>query len=401
MSATAQNTRRAALRDGIQMELITPRAEKQSLQLSTTDRRRFARFVAQPIAGNRCRRITTRGKFSVYHFDVTDTVRCSYRMVNGQACILHVGTHPKFDEFASRYGGTLPQTLIPVKESLVMSKHRNNTKPVTKPEAETPCAPVLDGAELISHAIFGLFQKAFAGEKQRFEEDMFTLAESVRVELNDKIEDFHHQFEGYTQQVATIDAGLAKHKKAVNVRLNDEDARLAGIEESLSAEVAQRGQAMVALAGDIRKVDKSVNTLRSSVDRRLTELSQELAVDRTAPLQDRLAQLAADTVRLHDEIARRDSRVTHTSQLVSGCQEEIAGLRALLSTTQETVSAFSGKVDTVQEELRELSTIIAQQRQEQAERSLKTRLTRLARAGHVHATKLWSRTTRLLRGDVN
>src|SRR5262245_16389295 len=155
----------------VRLHALTPQAAKQIEQLTKTDRQRVVATVSKPVCANRCRQLHGNlAKYRVYHFDVTDSLRVSYRRIDSKACILHVGTHPEFDEFAAHYTGSLPNQLIPIEESTMMTQHLKqngkttpNGRPDTQPQAllVAPPAVAAEGAELLSQAVLAIFARAF------------------------------------------------------------------------------------------------------------------------------------------------------------------------------------------------------------------------------------------------
>ncbi len=411
---------RTAMRDGVRMTLLTQAAEEQFARLSATDRHRLAAALARTVAGSRCRLVTKLAKYRIYHFDVTDTVRVSFRLVSGRACVLHVGTHPEFDAFADRYSGSLPNTLIAIEESEVMKKHNQNGTPAPKVEPANHVLPVVAAGDPVSQAILSLckpaFQEFLAAVRAKDEKDIYDLVadiEAARTHLGAEIEDLadrltsysqgtderqdrlaatvrdarqglENAFAGLDQRFATLhdetqnfgldlSSRLVEFHRSVDGRLDGQEAKLAAVEQNLSGAVEERKRGLGTLEGEIRTLEMTFCQFGRRVNEQLGQMAQTLAADKTPLLVRRLEELAAEHESLGGRVSRGEHELAEAHLSAQALQGEVERLRGQAGEQAAEIRRLQDLTDALHRSWLSHLATEAEARRLRGERSLKGR----------------------------
>jgi hypothetical protein len=274
------------------MRLITRRAEREYGRLATADRRKVTEALRRSVLSGRCTPVKRLARFGVSHFDVNDSLRVSYRLVEGQACVLHIGTHAEFNKFARRYDGSLPREFLTIEESKAMNKRQSNGSK----SVNTSTAPAVADIAPPAHATPAA---ALAGE-----------AGQVVAAINALVGKLLGQVAGDIETMAELVRGQATaEQQALADRLSAQQGQL----EALKADTAGK---IEALAGCVAEAQKDCLSCRDHVRSQLAELQERLATrvdeaitraaeERVAPLSEQVTRLAAEHGRLGDELARQ------------------------------------------------------------------------------------------------
>lgn len=367
--AAVASTCRAAPSDGIKMALITPQAVKLFQRLSATDRRCVSEALSKPVHGDRYRTITHLRKPRVRHFDVTETIRVSYRLLGAQACVLHIGTHSEFKRFSARYTGTLPNTLISIEESFVMSqKHMSNGIPFSKvePTSRPSVSPIVrvsdqDVAETLAQLLLG--SRAFEERAKSIDDTIETLMDDVRDMTIAKVGGDLQNIEG---RIADQGADFERLRGAVGTICGDVTAlqsRMADhrgeIEAGLEAQTLRIASVEVQLAGAVGRFDRDVAAV--------------VAEDRTAPLVSRLDRLATDSEGFGRRLVDQDASLAGTHDALDTCRADLDTLRSMLAESDARSLALNYQVAALHASLNDLLARLDQERQEATLRTFKAR----------------------------
>src|ERR1700676_5208328 len=99
----------------LRFAFITAQAEKQIEKLPAQDRRKVVNALGQPLRRDRCKKMNIGDRY--WRLRVTDSVRVAFLYVDGQPCVVHVGTHQASDRFVDHANGSFKPDLIPLEES--------------------------------------------------------------------------------------------------------------------------------------------------------------------------------------------------------------------------------------------------------------------------------------------
>ena len=110
-------------RGGLLMRWMTPSVEKDIESLSAPLRPKVCRALSVPVEQGRCEKLKGHPRYGLSHFRITRSIRVTFRLVDGGACVLHVGTHSDFDCFGGHNTGIVPNRLARLQESTGMTKH--------------------------------------------------------------------------------------------------------------------------------------------------------------------------------------------------------------------------------------------------------------------------------------
>jgi hypothetical protein len=276
------------------------------------------------IEGARLRQVKRLRKFGVRHFDVTESVRVSYRPCRGEACVIQIGSHAEFDHFARRYNGEVPYQVIPLGESTVMSKHRKPlATPITPP---APPVPVADAPWIAPGDLNALFSRWVAeavdgkmadGFKQVLGETEVLVELTgcqIEAKLNAQAQDLGRtgrELQGVREEVKTTRGEIESVQEA-----------MASQEEGLEKELArldQRFDGMLAEASDLRA---QVNTRLEEIAARLAEQARQLD-----------GQLVKQGLALTEAIGAVRSALAQQEQSVAGLTELTRSLAAVIDAT--------------------------------------------------------------------
>ncbi len=346
MSANAAPPGRAALSDGVRMALITSRAEKQFLALSPSDQRRVVRVLSRPVPGSRYRKLVGRDNPALYHFDLSKGMRATARDTGGRACVVHIGPHDDFEKFAATCPPTLPVTLIPIEESMLMKQVPRNTIPNGTPTikaAPTPPAPAAPGAaDIIAQAMSGFFAQAFAAEKERLAEEVLTFSEDVtaaQAEARSAAHALAQRLDGHAEELVRVREGIETQSTAALTR---HAARLGRLETAAGAS-DQLAAAVQGLAADRAALGECFGRLEAEHHAQADRLAEhQRVVD--GRLEVVLAALAGGAVAVEDVatglrvVERRARRA----------EDRFAGLESVLA---EAATQASGHADGLEQRL--------------------------------------------------
>ncbi|MCY2994765.1 MAG: hypothetical protein NTY19_43925 [Planctomycetota bacterium] len=235
-------------RGGLLMRWMTPSVEKDIESLSAPLRPKVCRALSVPIEQGRCEKLKGHPRYGLSHFRITRSIRVTFRLVDGGACVLHVGTHSDFDCFAEHHKGIVPNRLVPIKESTVMTKYtpQNDKTPVNGKgvvngngvgnrksavgdpvDSKTDTAVDAEAAGMLMQAIVSIVHKAHENEARRLDDDILgavVLAESQKERLNDQ--------ENATK---TLQDNLVSRGLELRDRLNNQDKVISEVVERLQA----------------------------------------------------------------------------------------------------------------------------------------------------------------------
>lgn len=352
----------------IRMEAITPSAEKQVKRLSPTGRSKVIAALTQAIPRERCELVTSLRQHRVFHFDTTDTIRVSYREVDGQTCVIHVGTHPEFDRFANCYRGTLPNRLIPIEESDVMKQNhkrpQTNNPAVTAMIADGAPSPTTarEGAHLLSRAILSIFDKAFDGKKTRLDADIEARDQLLDEQLGRLKEQLAGQKNALqsleqviTQQGRHFQTDFATLRQDFNIVKAESDSRVRDLEARLASTAV---------------------TLDNQVQARLGALTAEIVGSMT-PLATRIDGLLEEHQTLLRQFSVRDQLAQEMAVALAASQEKSRALDSALGRNEHACTALAAKVNQLAAAVHEIAEAFARQQVEREQRSFTSRLNRL------------------------
>ena len=357
MTAVAAPTYRTALSEGIRMSLITAQAEKQFQQLSASDRLRVAEDLGKAVCGNRCRLVSNLRKLRVYHFDSTYTLRVSYRLLDGRACVLHIGSHTEFRQFATCYTGTLPNSPIPIEESTVMIKYQTNGHSAAKVEpsatasvAPTEAKPEENVAENLARLL--LASRAFEERAKSIDDTIVRFMEDARDSAVEKVEGELEHVEGRLsghraalEELRGVVAGLRDELSAVNegvaVHHGEVDARLEAQRAGLSAVGARLGELVEKCDGDlaaiaiaVRNVEEESGDFARKIEARLEAFSAALA--------SRVDRIAADEEQL---VRRLDELDTRLEELVAKYERDLTAIATAVRNVEQGSGDFARNIE--------------------------------------------------------
>lgn len=398
MSAVAEPPGRVTLSGGIRMALITPRAEKQFLALSPTDRRRVARALSRPVPGPRYRKLVGHVNPALYHFDLSKGMRATARDLGGRACVIHIGPHDEFEKSAAAYTGTLPACLIPLEESRLMKQpHRHNGTSATKAVAPPPAPGV--PADIIAQAMTGFFAQAFAAEKERLADEVLTFSEFVTVAQSEtraaaqalakRLDDHAEELVRVRDAIETrSDAALAGQAARLG-RLEaaaDANDRLAAGVQALAAERAALADSLGRLEAEHHARASGLAASQRDVEGRLDEVAERLArgaasaAERGAELrgvEGRTRTLEERTADLQSAFAEA---ATAASDRANGLEQRLGGVEAGLAATRTSVEYLTTALRDLTASVAGLGHGLAELRTARERRTLRSRLLRLLRS---------------------
>jgi hypothetical protein len=363
------------------MHLLTPQGERSLEQLAPPDRLKVVRVLASPVRQEKCRKLARLGRYGLWHFNVTRSIRVTYRILDGSACVLHVGTHPEFDHFVDHYSGNVPNKLILIEESTVMKQllpkgDTSSTKDVGPllPAASAPAPlPSSDGnirpdVPEVLRPLLLLFGAALAEScRQTVMPDIDSMCELVREELGGKIRSQADQLDRLTvsqdqlaQQLHLQETTLVETRdrltEAVETVLQ-QTARFRGTLDSIRAQLDNRlGAAERAMDAQLAQVTAAATEGRAAdraeFSRELDAVAHDLAIlrgdagssagalaariDQAAEQEQQLlAQIDALGRRQQAQIDEANARIDATVTVLkvaevalAGAQEEFARLKA-------------------------------------------------------------------------
>jgi hypothetical protein len=298
------------------MEYLTPAVEKLLEALGPADQWRVADDLQRPTPGARLRQVTHLRKYGVRHFDVSHSVRVSYRMHQGKACVLHVGTHPEFDHFAKTYSGEVPNRVIPIEESMVMSKHRKAAE--ATPVANNGHVPgSYDFNALFSGLVADQVAGELAGAMKRVQGEAEVLIELTASQIGT-------QLTGQAQEVLRVGTEL----KAMQGELTAIQARLSGQQTALRQDLAGLDERLAAAQAD-------ESAFRALLRSRLDEIAARQAEDPVAPLVGLLESCTGRIAGIEVTLAQTGQVVASTQQANEALHELVGEIRSALGRNEE------------------------------------------------------------------
>jgi hypothetical protein len=328
----------AARPEAIHMRFITPQVESAVEQLPPPERLKAVRALGNPVRRQRCAKLVRLRRYGLWHFDVTRSIRVTYRVLDGSACVLHVGTHPEFDQFVDHYSGIVPTQLISIKESIVMKKHMVKTgtsSPNGVRHENSATQPVGTASEAalgvnpkevpeVLHPLLNLFGAAIAEAcRQKVSGDIESMRDLVREEL-----------------------GAEAQQQA------DDLARLGVQQEQLVRQLAAQQSAHTAaedsLTKDLRAVTQHVSSVQTAWEAAQAEVRQGLNVvsrDQDELRNEAMARVVALAAKVEKltEMHKRDSVISRNR--IAAIAADLDSLASAVSEEQGVVASLNCRLD--------------------------------------------------------
>jgi hypothetical protein len=376
MSTLAISAHGQGQRESVRMHDLTPQAEKNIAQLAPPDRLKVLRILHHPVRQERCGKLSRLARYGLWHFDVTRSIRVTYRLLGGRACVLHVGTHAEFDHFVDHYSGNIPSHLIPMEESIVMKKHSTKDSVSTAngiaPSAPAVCLSVPSPARCsengpdipeVLRPLLHLFGQALAEScSQRVNTDIESMSDLVREELGTQIRQQADQLSRLAGAQDELAQQLALQRKA-----------LADTKDTLTKSFETALQHTADLSSTLNSARAQLETRLDDVDRRvdarLAQITAAGAATRAADRAEfsrgleavarRLDMLQDDTRSRTDALATRIDRIAEqqvqfASQLETLQDRQLMRIDEVNDRIEATVTALQaavGALAAVQQEL--------------------------------------------------
>lgn len=338
----------------ITMDTITPMAERQIETLGPKDRRCVIAALCRPVLARRCERVTHLAKFRVGHFDVSRSVRVCYRRIGAQNCVIHVGTHERFDEFASRYTGTVAgkDRIIPVKESIVVKKNltvashpssastvERPTLQVVAPNATDPLRDALSAVcrDVLAGAVDGKLDRFLADLVEQNEQvdalgrRLSAAEETLRNEFNRDLAAVHDRVRAEWQELSNKNAALLRNEivSEVTGRALEIESVEARLDQTLSSHMVDRLQDAARQSEAMGQAIRAAfaDDLNSVAARLLNQLAAQSEV--ITVLRNRADETAAEIARLRTELSDRNkpSQMSPLRREVRSVMKSLAGFR--------------------------------------------------------------------------
>jgi len=315
------------------MDTITPMAERQIEALGPKDRRRVISALGHPVLARRCERVAKLAKYRVGHFDVTGSVRVSYRPIGAQNCVIHVGTHERFDDFADRYTGTLAgqDRIIPVKESMIMKKnlavashHRSAGEPAvdrstsasTTPSATDPLRDALSAVcrDVLAGAVDGKLDR-FLGDLMEQHEQVEALGrrlsaaeESLRSEFSRDLARVQERVRNEWNELSNQNTALLRNDivAEANGRAREIESVEARLDQALSSLVVDRMHDVA------RQSEATGQAIRAAFSEELNEVTARFSKQLTAQseviiaLRNQADEAATEIAQLRTKLSGRN-----------------------------------------------------------------------------------------------
>lgn len=312
---------------------ITREARKQFEALAPPDQRAVAKAIAERPFWSRCELVQGKKKDRVYHFRASETVRVSFAQnPNGEACIVHIGTHAEFDRFADRYDGCLFANAIPLEETSIMATAQAR-----------PCPNTGD-------------QKAL-GDQIR---EMSQLLESSMGDvIKASQEELHRRIESEFVKPMRKSMEELQHKVAEIGRKAETDAaQLRGDAHKKDAE----------LDGRISHTESTCRELGSHVQALKTDLEQKASADALAQSRNELKeQIAQAEAKAHGDLKAGLARLASeqaadrqsSSQQWQAAAQRQADVEQRLQSVEEQLCRWLQRLRSLEEEACQMTTQVS------------------------------------------
>ena len=113
--------------NSVRMDCLSRQAEQELEACPGPLRARLVEVLDRPISGLCCEPLLQLARYKVGRFRV-GSIRGLYRIVpEFGMCVLRIVDRSEFQHVTDHYNGNLPNQVVPIKESTVMAKYRNNS----------------------------------------------------------------------------------------------------------------------------------------------------------------------------------------------------------------------------------------------------------------------------------